>query len=327
MWPKLKRAHGADSQPSQSSREKPARAERTRVNALSTKALIAGFYGLVALGAVGGVVGLSSDSGEAATEIAHVEQVSTTPAEGAAAAYIVSWLSATQSDQSLVRQLTGSSLPVAPYNPVEFSAVTVADVQHSPEEDFVAVTISAALTAAGSDSAESDSEGEAGNERSKPVTTVQYWQVMVQLTEGRAQVVGYPTPVPAPELSEERVRLGYSERVTSNSELAETLDGFARSYASGEGDARRYVSSDSKIRGITPAPYTDVSIREILASQDPTEIASQTPLRVIVQAEGQLSSSSGDRQAITLALTVHEREGRWEVKTIDPSPVIARPTD
>ena len=319
--------------------------EHTKVNSLSTKALVGGVYGLILLGAAGGAVGLFAASAEPAPPPAQVEHGETATAEGAAISYITSWLSATKSDQSLVQEITGSRLPAAPQNRVDFSAITVANVEQTDRDDVVAVTVSALMTtpeakpkddssesnrseaADSSDAGDETTEGaDEGNTDQSPgsVTRVQHWQVSVQQRDGQVQVIGFPTPVPAPAQLPEPAELDYPERIDVYSELGKTLEGFAQSYAAGQGDVSRYLSPGSKIRGVSPTPYTQVHLTDLRSDSDPGDVPAGEPMRVLVQAEAELESSSDDRQAVSFALTVREREGRWEVTAVDPAPAIAQ---
>ncbi|MDK7020748.1 hypothetical protein QP276_18720, partial [Proteus mirabilis] len=121
------------------------------------RAMVAGVYGLIGLGALGGVLGVAGALSPAETVAAPVEYVPTTSAEGAALTYVTAWLQATQTDQELVKETSGSGLPVAPFKPLRFSNVAVADAQRSPDSDVVAVTVSALVESGGSDAAD---EGE-----------------------------------------------------------------------------------------------------------------------------------------------------------------------
>lgn len=309
--------------------------EHTKVNSLGTKALVGGVYALILVGAAGGAVGLLAASDEPAPAPAQVEHVETASAEGAAVSYITSWLSATKSDQSLVQEITGSRLPAAPQNQVDFSAITVANVEQTDRDDVVAVTVSALVTAPEAkpedDDSESSSDEEAegtgaddGDQGPAGVTHVQHWQVSVQQKDGQVQVIGFPTPVPAPAQLPEPAELDYPERIDVYSELGKTLEGFAQSYAAGQGDVSRYLSPDSKIRSVSPTPYTRVHLTDLRSDSDPAEVPAGDPMRVLVQAEAELESSSDDRQAVSFALTVREREGRWEVTAVDPAPAIAQ---
>ena len=343
------------------SERQPTGPERTGVNSVATRAMVAGVYGLIGLGALGGVVGVAGALSPAETVAAPVEYVPTTSAEGAALTYVTAWLQATQTDQELVKETSGSGLPVAPFKPLRFSNVAVTDARRSPDSDVVAVTVSALVESGGSDAA---GEGDTAAPKSGPASSaaaspsapgaqaeqtaqeaeqlteeakrdvegprlgegsqfeVRYWQVAVHVgSGGQVQVVGYPTPVPAPPGTDKELVLDYSERLDPTTELGQTVNGFLQSYVAGQGDTSRYVASGSTVRGIEPAPYAQAHLRELRADQ-PVEDAAGQPVRLLVQAEAELPSSEGDRQAITIALTMQKREDRWEVTTVDPAPLI-----
>ncbi|MEO4039923.1 conjugal transfer protein [Micrococcus luteus] len=333
--------------------------ERTGVNSASTRLMVGGVYALIGLGAIGGVMGASAAMSPDETLAAPVEYVPTTLAEGVAVNYVTSWLQATQTDQALVKTTSGSSLPVAPMTPLQFSNVTVAGAARTDQPDVVSVTVSAVVEASeAKDSEAEDKDETASKESPRPAASeasdraqktaqeakqlaqeakdlaagkqtgstnleVRYWLVSVhQSPAGQVQVVGYPTPVPAPSPPAERLVLDYSERLDPLSELGETVNGFLQSYAAGEGDTRRYLAPSSTVRGIVPAPYTEVHLMELRGEHTTEDLTPGQPLRLLVQAEAELPSSEGDKQAITIALTVQEREDRWEVTTVDPAPLI-----
>lgn len=331
--------------------------ERTRVNSLRTKALVGGVYTLIGLGALGGITGGLSAMNESEAAPPVQEYVATTSAEGAALTYMTSWLQATQRDQKLMEQTSGTKLPVAPQNRVQFTNVAVADAERVTD-DTVAVTVST-LVAVPSSKEEDQGEKDAGKtsekkdsakeaqktaeeakeiaEQAKAAASgeavegveyqTRYYQLSVRQQDGQVQVIGFPTPAPAPERPSQEMTLDYSEKVGMQTELAQTIDGFLQSYAAGEGDTNRYLSPESTVRGIDPAPYSRLHVLEMRANQKHDEIPEGQELRLMVQAEAELPSSEGDKQAVTFALTVQEREDRWEVKSIDPAPLISDETD
>ncbi|MFC9718341.1 hypothetical protein [Micrococcus luteus] len=353
-------AEGTGRQPR--SGRKPAGPERTGVNSAATRAMVAGVYGLIGLGALGGVVGVAGALSPAQTVAAPVQYVPTTSAEGAALTYVTAWLQATQTDQELVQEASGSNLPVAPMNRLRFSNVAVADAQRTQDSDVVAVTVSALVESVESDAADgkqkaspapesgssaaaspagADTDAEKTAQEAKRLAEeakqaaegqpfgedthyeVHYWQVPVHVGDaGQVQVVGYPTPVPAPPRTDKELVLDYSERLDPTTELGQTVIGFLQSYAAGQGDASRYLAPASTVRGIDPAPYSEVHLMELRADRKVDDPGAGQPLRLLVQAEAELPSSEGDRQAITIALTMQKRDDRWEVTTVDPAPLI-----
>ena len=341
---------------------KPAGPERTGVNSAATRAMVAGVYGLIGLGALGGVVGVAGAHvrvrGAAGGP---VQYVPTTSAEGAALTYVTAWLQATQTDQELVKEASGSNLPVAPMNRLRFSNVAVSDAQRTQDSDVVAVTVSALVESVESDAADgkqkespapesessaaapagADTDAEKTAQEAKRLAEeakqaaegqpfgedthyeVRYWQVAVHVGDaGQVQVVGYPTPVPAPLRTDKELVLDYSERLDPTTELGQTVIGFLQSYAAGQGDASRYLAPASTVRGIDPAPYSEVHLMELRADRKVDDPGAGQPLRLLVQAEAELPSSEGDKQAITIALTMQKRDDRWEVTTVDPAPLI-----
>ncbi len=325
---------------------KDAGPEHTGVNSAATRVGIGAFYGAVGLALIGGVTGAASAFGGSDAAPAPVEYVATTAAEGVAVTYVTSWLQATQSDQELVQRTAGSKLPTAPLNRVSFSQVSVADAQRTEADEVVSVTVSA-LVQTPAQAAEDESKQTEARLSEKATAeealrvaqeakqaaegsssnvdyTVRYYQVPVhQGADGHVQVIGYPTPVPAPAPRGAQLTLNYPDRLDTHGELAQTIQGFLQAYAGGQGDVTRYLAPGSPVRGIDPAPYARLHLMDLRANQAPDDLPSGQTLRVLVQAQAELTSTEGDRQAITLALTLHQREGRWEVNAVDPSPLIS----
>ena len=333
--------------------------ERTGMNAVTNRALVAGVYGLIGLGALGGVAGAVSAMNTSEVAPAPVQYVATTSAEGAAVTYLASWLQATQTDQQLMKETTGAKLPIAPQNRVRYSNLAVADAERTTQEHVVSVTVSALVDvsdqeqkkeqkkatasqapapAAGEDPAaqakqtaqeakklaEEALQAAADPAAPKAVTyEVRYWQMPVyEGPDGQVQVVGYPTPVPAPQRVGQELTLDYPERLDPLAELGQTVTGFLQSYAAGQGDASRYVAPGADVRGIAPAPYREVEVMEMRSDHRLEDLAADQPLRLLVQAEATLGSDKADRQALSFALTVQKREDRWEVTAVDPAPLI-----
>ncbi|MFI5825496.1 conjugal transfer protein [Streptomyces rishiriensis] len=304
--------------------------ERTGVNALATRAMVLGVYGLIGLGAVGGVAGLAAATSAPETPALQEAYRPTTSAEGVALTYVTAWLQATRSDQELIKATTGSGLSVAPLTPVKFSNVSVAAAERTEQEDLVSVTVSALVDAvtpepakksAGTGAEEEPSASQAAAPHEHDYQ-VRYWQVAVQESaDGRLQVVGNPAPVPGPARSDQELTLNYSQRLDSSSEIGQSTVGFLQSYAAGQGETSRYVAPGSTVRGIVPAPYTRVDVMELRADRALDQVSPGQPVHVLVQAEAELASTEGDRQAITIALTLQEREDRWEVLSVDPAPL------
>lgn len=155
--------------------------------------------------------------------------------------------------------------------------------------------------------------------------TRRYFQVPVQYAAGALVAQTLPAPVSQPA-SAAGDALNYRYRTALTDPAAAAVQDFLAALLTGTGDVTRYVTPGVSIAAITPPPYTDVAVTDVLADQDLTgEEASSSPppggqLRVMATA----SAAANARQETTVqyALTLASRAGRWEVRSVDPTPAV-----
>ena len=330
---------------------------KSKVNDLATRLLMYGFYGLVLLGFGLSVVAVILAAASAGEPEAKAEVVDTSHAEGLAASYVSAWLRASRDDQSLLEPyIGGTRVPLLPVEPLAVRDVAVAGVQRGEDPSITSVTVAAyveqrtgATKSPGAPAGAEESLSIIERATAAPTTPVptpaaasgspssaptpgakatpvgyqlRYYQVAVrEEAPGRLQVIGYPTPVPGPAQGE-AISLDYSTRITPDTELGKMLDGFLQSYAAGQSDVSRFLAPDYKLAAIEPAPYTRLHVQEIRTNEAVDAVQPGTPVRALIQAEAELPDERGSRMGVTVPVTVTFRDGRWEVSSLDPAPLI-----
>lgn len=284
------------------------------ISSLATKAasgaligcLIAGPLGL----AVGGLAFLQA-AAPAPAPSTHVTDRSNVRAVAGefAQRVVVAWLSATRDKPDVLaalvadRQLT--SLPEVGYT---VSNPTVAAI--TSHDGVWSVRVAATVTDA------------------RKQTARRFYQVPVTVSGGQNPAVAaltLPSPVSAPAVRT-GVSLAYRTQVDTSGPVAATVSQFLTAYTAGEGDVTRYVTPGVQMSAISPAPYTSVKVDDLTAVGDVDPSANPADgqvLRVLVSA-----SATVTRQQVTAlsyALTLKARAGRWEVAAIDLTPALPQP--
>lgn len=139
---------------------------------------------------------------------------------------------------------------------------------------------------------------------------------VLRAAAGVAQVAGPSYGAPA--------RPEYPERVASGP-VVDAVAGFASALLTGSGEVGRYTAPGAPVTAIVPAPYTQVTVVDVLAAAAVPESSSPadgTRLRVLASVT---ATAAGYEVPLSYALTLTSRAGRWEVSRLDPSPVSRPP--
>ena len=265
-----------------------------------------------------------------------VETMNTSTAEGTAVSYVTAWLTASRQDQSLLSAYVKEDSRKVPETPLAVRDVAVAGVEKTEDPDVISVLVAAHVeqrteleqdgqTPKNTTSSAPASASTEAKTSAKPAPTtyaLRYYQVAVKQTEGTVQVIGYPTPARGPRQGE-AVSLGYPHRISTTTDLGNTLEGFLQSYGAGKGDVTRYLAATDTLEAITPAPYTELVIEDLRTSKKLEELPDGEAVRVLIQAEGVLPDANQSRMGATFPVTVARRDGRWEVISLDPAPLLA----
>lgn len=310
---------------------------RTKVNDLGSKLLVGGVYGAIGLALLSGCGALGVSVMSSGMEKAPtVEALNTATAEGTAVSYVTAWLTASREDQSLLSRYVKEDSRKVPETPLTVRDVAVAGVEKTEDPDVVSVLVSAhveerteleqdgptAKEAASLAQASASPEARTAPEPAPTTYALRYYQVAVQVKDGAVQVIGYPTPAPGPRQGES-VSLGYPHRISTTTDFGTTLEGFAQAYGAGKGDVTRYLEATSTLQAIDPAPYAELVIEDLRTSKKLEELPDGETVRVLIQAEGVLPDARQSRMGVTFPVTVAQRDGRWEVISLDPAPLLA----
>lgn len=309
----------------------------TKVNDLGSKLLVGGVYGAIGLALLSGcgALGMSVMS-SGADKAPVVEAVNTATAEGAAVSYVTAWLTASREDQSLLSAYVKEDSRKVPETPLAVRDVAVAGVEKTKDPDVISVLVAAHVEqrteleqdgqtgqkVPAADQASASPETQTTPEPAAPTYALRYYQVAVKHKDGAVQVIGYPTPAPGPRQGES-VSLGYPHRISVTTDFGTTLEGFLQSYGAGKGDVTRYLGANSTLQAIDPAPYTELVIEDLRTSKKLEELPDGESVRVLIQAEGVLPDARQSRMGATFPVTVAQRDGRWEVISLDPAPLLA----
>lgn len=231
------------------------------------------------------------------------------------AAFVASWLSATREDAgNLAQYINPSVIGQLSATPWVYRDLTVVSTEKTDGSELLSVVIAANVE-------EFDMESGSG----ATVWPRRYFAVTVRVTDSGMSVVGLPAPIAAPAKEESAVRLAYTKSVSKTSTAQETVEAFLAAYLAGSGDVSRYITPGAAITAITPAPFMNLSVKDIKADAEPTDNPSTgSVVHVLVTVE--VSSASDQKLTATYALTLTARDGRWETTSVDLAPLESTPT-
>lgn len=155
-----------------------------------------------------------------------------------------------------------------------------------------------------------------------------YFQVPVLYADRAMIATSLPAPVAAPQQAPARA-IDYRNHLGSTDPVALATSEFLKALLV-TGDVSRVISPSSKIRAVSPAPFTSVELVDAAITEDPEAInqaapADGTEVTVFATAVGTPAAKSG-QLTLQYALTLVARGSRWEISVIDPSPLLASAT-
>ena len=274
-------------------------------------ALACGPVGLM----LGGVAFLTAQPAASA----QTQQLLDTASERAAAEqfaehFVVTWLTTPRGEEGSLAtfiDVAGIALPEVPWtvtNPAPAALVDTGDGRW-------AVTVAATVTTP-------PAEGQDPAQAAGPVR--RFFTVPVRFDDGALIAEALPAPVAAPATAQ-APRLGYRHILPDQHPASIASADFLAALLTGTGDVTRYVSPGTQIEAVSPAPYAEVRIRNLRVDQDPPDLpgepANGDELHELVTAEAR--SSAGQAISVQYALTLTAREGRWEVRAMEPAPQLA----
>ncbi|TRV81760.1 conjugal transfer protein [Streptomyces sp. 130] len=111
---------------------------------------------------------------------------------------------------------------------------------------------------------------------------------------------------------------------SSEDPVSDTVSRFLAAYLTGQGELNRYVSPGLQVTAISPAPYESTLVTGVRddAPQDADDTVPQdgTQRHVLVSVS---ATTGGQDYLLSYALTLTTRDGRWEVASFDPAPVLS----
>lgn len=228
-----------------------------------------------------------------------------------AVGFVSAWLSATQSDTSALETYIVDAPTVANAEPFEFRNMAVASVQ--PAADGVVAVVVAA-----------DVKEPAPSADEEPVWARRYFQVAVDARDEQIGAVALPAPVAGPAQTKSTA-LSYGYQVPMSSKVAQTITAFFGAYLAGMGETEPYVSPTTRIEPISPAPFVSVKPVTFEGDADPSDTPAEGE-QVAVLSTVTAENANGQSLTSTYSVVLTARTGRWEVTSIDTSPLINQST-
>ena len=231
------------------------------------------------------------------------------------AAFVASWLSATREDAgTLAQYINPSVIGQLSATPWAYRDLTVVSTEKTDGSELLSVVVAANVE-------EFDMKSESG----ATVWPRRYFAVTVRVAESGMSVVGLPAPIAAPVKEKSAVRLVYTKSVSKTSMAQETVESFLAAYLAGSGDVSRYITPGTAITAITPAPFMNLTVKDVKGDAEPSDTPSTgSVVHVLVTVE--VSSASDQKLTATYALTLTARDGRWETTSVDLAPLESTPT-
>ena len=152
--------------------------------------------------------------------------------------------------------------------------------------------------------------------------SVRYFTVPVATdrTGGSFTVTGAPGVVAAPGRAE-AAPSPYGVSVPSG-ELHSTVEEFLGAYLAGAGEVERYLAPGVKLPAVSPAPYSALALRQVLAVEEAAGgkkvPGDGTAVRVVVQVEAR---DEAGRWPLAYEMELTARSGRWDVTALESGAV------
>ncbi|MGW4784882.1 conjugal transfer protein [Streptomyces sp. NPDC004230] len=196
------------------------------------------------------------------------------------------------------------------------------------------VTVAARIVSTSAPRATADN-GSADSRSNAPGTSIHYFQVPVAVGPATGGATGYialsmPAEVAAPaRIKTPELIYGPVQQAVPSDPRTQAVTQFLDAYLTGSGELDRYLAPGTPLSAIAPAPYTaaDVDQMQIEGDQgsepNTTVPPDGTRTRLIVTVRA--TDQEGIRVPLAYALTLKARAGRWEIASLDGSPIPAQP--
>lgn len=257
----------------------------------ATRLLRYGLWSLVAVGALGGLVAAVRPSTTVVEQATHHADAEPYGLSGVAELAVRDWL-----------LHDGRPAPGSKDTLTVDAVATVAT--RRVMSDYWAATVAASVRPADA-----------------PAATVWFLEVGITETEHGPRPVGRPAIVPAPVTLTAAEPASLTLTVPHLGDpVATTAEAFLRALLTGAGDAVRYVAPDVDIPPLEDAPFTEVRLERIAVIQTEPD-TSRVRVSISGTTEQQITFD------LVYELTLHERDGRWEIAAMNgaPTPATAGP--
>lgn len=224
--------------------------------------------------------------------------------------FVAAWLGASQADSTALSNYVSQIPATLSTTPFAYRNLAVASIQTDTGPNMVTVIVSGDVQ-------------DPQLSTDHPVTWPRrYYQVTVQVHGTKLTATGLPAPVAGPATSTDSPNLGYGTQLPTTDKAGQTVTLFLAAYLSGQGATEPYVSPASTINAIKPAPFTQVTPVSYTADQAPASSPADGD-QVQVLATVTLQNAVGQSLTASYALELRARAGRWEIRAIQPAPVLA----
>ncbi|MCW8101665.1 conjugal transfer protein [Streptomyces tauricus] len=148
--------------------------------------------------------------------------------------------------------------------------------------------------------------------------SVRYYTVPVTADRARASfaVTGAPAVVAGPARAEvSKAPYGVS---VPQGPLSSAVGEFLAAYLTGAGEVDRYLAPGVQLAAVSPAPYTAVTVQQVLAVEKAAAggrvPADHAKVRVLARVE---TRDAGGRWPLAYELALTARSGRWDVSALE----------
>lgn len=245
---------------------------------------------------------------------AETQEPSISPQEQQAGAFALnamgSWFTATK-DQRAGLDAYLPETAVTADKSTEYRDLVVASIEETAPN-----TVNVVITAQVKETPAKDEDNKDDKKESEQWIP-RWYQVSVTGINSQMTLTGPPAPIGAPAKTQ-GVTTVFSEP-SKNAALDDMVGQFLNAYAADQGQVERYISPDSQITPITPAPYESLTVTTITHRGDIGEDMPQNGTETQIRVRAEAKEATGARGTQYL-LTVKVRDGRWEVVSIDTAP-------
>lgn len=157
--------------------------------------------------------------------------------------------------------------------------------------------------------------------RGQTSTPRQYYRVPVSVAEGSLRALTLPAAVEPPGVGADLAQ-AYSAPCGEETAFTQVATGFLTAYLTGSGDVARYVTVESGISALRPAPFTELTTVSVTA-EDSACGAAGTSARVLATVTPQ--GAAGTVPSLAYPMTMVRGEGQWQVRALETLPALKEP--